>query len=225
MNISELKSKALSSLDGKWGLVVGLTFMYFMLTTVLVSGVEILLSGSFEAWNNSETKPLVADLTGVAISILLIPFYIGVYWFYLSLVRGEKPKIGDAFATYGDFKMSVKLLGTSVVSSFYILLWSLLLVIPGIIKTFSYSQMFYLLRDHPEYGINEAITESRKRMDGLKTRYFLMVLSFLGWAILASLTLGIGYLWLIPYYSATMAAFYNENIADNATEYPVEENS
>jgi uncharacterized membrane protein len=68
------------------------------------------------------------------------------------------------------------------------------------------------LKDHPEYTVLEAITESRKRMKGLKWKYFLMHLSFIGWGILCMFTLGIGLLWLIPYAGTTMAAFYNELI-------------
>lgn len=79
---------------------------------------------------------------------------------------------------------------------------------PGIIKAIAYSQTFYLLKDHPEMGILEAITESRKRMDALKGKYFLMVLSFIGWAKLSAITLGIGYLFLFPYFYTTLCAFY-----------------
>jgi len=104
------------------------------------------------------------------------------------------------------------------VQGIFVFLWSLLLLIPGIIKGLAYSQTFYLLKDHPEYTVLEAITESRKRMVGYKWKYFLLHLSFIGWGILCLISLGIGLLWLVPYYNATMAAFYNEIIADNKDE-------
>ncbi|HWJ79459.1 MAG TPA: DUF975 family protein, partial [Niallia sp.] len=78
----------------------------------------------------------------------------------------------------------------------------------------AYSQTLYLLKDNPDYGIFEAITESRRRMNGYKWKYFLLNLSFIGWGILGLFTLGIGYLWLIPYIYASNAAFYKNLIAD-----------
>lgn len=224
MKISELKTKALSSLEGNWGVAVGLTFIYFMLNTVLVSVVETTVSGAFGVWSDTKTMMVTAKLSNLAISMMLIPFYVGVYWFYLDMVRGKGPKIGDAFLTYNDFYSTLKLLGASIMQFVYTFLWSLLLVIPGVIKSIAYSQMFYLLRDHPEYSINEAITESRKRMNGLKTKYFLLILSFIGWSFLAMFTMGIGFLWLVPYFTATMATFYNENIADESTNLEAEAN-
>src|SRR5690606_11316295 len=92
-------------------------------------------------------------------------------------------------------------------------LWSLLLVIPGIIKSLSYSQAYFIIKDHPEMSVLDAITESRHRMNGYKWKYFLLNLSFIGWGILSILTLGIGLLWLVPYITASYAAFYNDLIA------------
>ncbi len=94
-----------------------------------------------------------------------------------------------------------------------IILWSFLFVIPGIIKGISYSQAFYLLKDHPEYTIFEALAESRRRMHGYKWRYFMLNLSFIGWGIVVSFTLGIGSLWLSPYLFTTQGVFYDKYIA------------
>jgi len=152
------------------------------------------------------------------ISIILIPLGIGVVWFYVNLVRGSLPKLEEIFFVYKDWKVFLKLIWVSIVQGIFVFLWSLLLLIPGIIKGLAYSQTFYLLKDHPEYTVLEAITESRKRMVGYKWKYFLLHLSFIGWGILCLISLGIGLLWLVPYYNATMAAFYNEIIADNKDE-------
>ena len=102
------------------------------------------------------------------------------------------------FTIYADWKTSLKLIGTSIVVSIFVFLWTLLLIIPGIIKSISYSQTFFVLKDHPEYSITEAITESKKIMQGYKWKYFLLNLSFIGWGILSLFTLGIGLLWLNP---------------------------
>lgn len=69
---------------------------------------------------------------------------------------------------------------------------------------------YYVLNDHPEYSLNQAITESRHMMAGHKMEYFILCLSFIGWFILSVITLGIGFLWLTPYFYTTKAAFYEE---------------
>ncbi|MGQ0440558.1 DUF975 family protein, partial [Bacillus sp. B-TM1] len=104
-----------------------------------------------------------------------------------------------------------------IVVNIYIFLWCLLFIIPGIIKSFSYAMTYFIINDHPEYSINQAITESRRMMDGHKMEYFILCLSFIGWFILSCITLGIGFLWLIPYFYTTSAAFYEE-IADEYYE-------
>ena len=80
-------------------------------------------------------------------------------------------------------------------------------IIPGIIKSFSYAMTYFIINDHPEYSLNQAITESRRMMDGHKMEYFILCLSFIGWFILSCITLGIGFLWLIPYFYTTSATF------------------
>ena len=97
-----------------------------------------------------------------------------------------------------------------ILNGVFIALWSLLFVIPGIVKSYSYSMAYYINLDHPEYNPTEAITESRRLMDGNKMRLFCLHLSFIGWAIVCFFTLGIGMLWLIPYMNAANAEFYQD---------------
>lgn len=212
ITISELKKQSLQCLKGNWGLAVLISFITFILAYIVPTIVEIILSGGFNAWFNQDTTPLGADVVNLIITLLLIPFSIGVYWFYLSLVRKNNPAFSTIFSVYKDGKTSIKLTGATIVVSIFVFLWSLLLIIPGIIKGIAYSQTVYLLRDHPEYSILEAITESRKRMYGHKWKYFLLGLSFIGWGILSVITIGIGFLWLVPYVSTSMATFYDQVI-------------
>ena len=212
MKISEIKKQSLQSLQGKWGLVVLLTFIMFSMYYILPSIVEIILSGGFSEWIDQEGTTATENIVEMIFTILLFPFSIGVCWFYLSLVRDNNPKISNVFAIYSDGKTSIKVIGATILQGIFVFLWSLLLIIPGIIKSISYSQTFYILRDHPEYTILEAITESRKKMVGYKWKYFLLGLSFIGWGILCLFTVGIGLLWLIPYYSTAIATFYKEVI-------------
>ncbi|TAH73808.1 MAG: DUF975 family protein [Anaerolineaceae bacterium] len=94
----------------------------------------------------------------------------------------------------------------------FVFLWSLLLIIPGIIASYSYSMTAFIMVDNPEYGALEAITASKKMMMGNKWRLFCLHFSFIGWNILSVLTCGIGHLWLVPYIEAANAAFYLELI-------------
>lgn len=93
-------------------------------------------------------------------------------------------------------------------------LWSLLFIIPGIVKAFSYSMTPFILEEHPELGANEAIDHSRAMMKGHKFDLFWLILSFIGWGFLCLFTFGIGYLWLIPYMGTSISAFYEDVKAD-----------
>ncbi|TDK60980.1 DUF975 family protein [Bacillus salipaludis] len=221
LSISEIKRQAKLSLKGKWGLGVLLTFVLFLLNFLLPTLVEMMMSGGPAEWIKQEDTSPGGSFVSTLITIALIPFTVGVYWFYLSLVRLKNPEISYAFSIYKDGKTSFKMIGVSILQGLFVFLWSLLLFIPGIIKSIAYSQTYYLLRDHPEYSVLEAITESRRRMNGYKWKYFLLGLSFIGWGILCLFTLGIGFLWLVPYVSTAMAAFYNEiiDIQDKDIEY------
>lgn len=93
-------------------------------------------------------------------------------------------------------------------------LWSLLFVIPGIVKSYSYSMAYFLKIDHPEYTATQAIDESRRIMNGHKMRLFLLDLSFIGWLILGSLCFGIGTLWVNAYMQASRAEFYRDLVGE-----------
>ncbi|WNF24191.1 DUF975 family protein [Mesobacillus jeotgali] len=218
LSISQIKKKSLATLKGKWGLGVALTFIVFLVTTIVPTILEILLSGGFSQWINQTETPVIADMVNLLISFLFIPLTVASYWFFLSIARWNDPKISEVFAVYKEWELSLKLIGTSILVGIFTILWSLLLIIPGIIKGLSYSQVFFLLRDNPQLSALEAITESKIRMKGYKWKYFLMNLSFIGWAFIAIFTLGIGFLWLTPYISTANATFYNELIAPQVHE-------
>jgi uncharacterized membrane protein len=86
----------------------------------------------------------------------------------------------------------------------------LLLIIPGIIAAISYSMTFYILADDNSLTAMEAIDKSKAMMEGYKLKYFYLSLRFLGWALLAILTFGIGFLWLAPYMMVASAKFYDD---------------
>ncbi|NLK63858.1 MAG: DUF975 family protein [Tissierellia bacterium] len=100
------------------------------------------------------------------------------------------------------------IISTMLLKDIYVFLWSLLLIIPGIIKSYAYRMVPYILADNPNLGADNAITLSSKMMDGNKFDLFVLQLSFLGWYLLGLLALGVGILFVNPYYNAAEAQLY-----------------
>ena len=101
-------------------------------------------------------------------------------------------------------------LGASLLVALFVFLWSLLLVIPGIVKAYSYAMTPYILHDNPEMGVSDSLRRSQQMMKGFKTKLFLLDLSFIGWLLLGFITFGIGLLWVCPYMATARAKFYEE---------------
>ncbi len=126
------------------------------------------------------------------------------YFVKLSQYKNTKGCYGFSFDS-----MNYKgIVSTMFLMNVYNILWTLLFVIPGIIKAYSYRMVPYILGDNPNIGANEAITLSRKMMDGNKFEAFVLDISFLGWYLLGLLALVIGMLFVNPYYDATCAQLY-----------------
>ena len=207
-----LRAAALTALEGKWTPAVLTTLVY-----MVISGI---FTGPYQVQNFERMKMLAAGNTtlpsGMAWSslwmlagmiLVLIPLIYGFYIVFLGTVRNQtEPKIEGLFE---GFKVNYgKIIGTMFLMEIYVALWSLLLVIPGIIKMYSYAMTPYILKDEPELGADAVITKSMAMMRGNKMKLFLLDLSFIGWALLAIITCGIGFLWLSPYMVSARAAFY-----------------
>ena len=150
---------------------------------------------------------LMSLICGTIIGSLLMPaIYLGFCLMYISMTNGVKPAVGDMFKRVGAFG---KALWLSIITGFFVMLWSLLLYVPGIIKGLSYSMGPYILSEHPEYTARQALNESKRIMSGHKMELFVMMLSFIPWFLLCGITLGFGYIYVVPYVSATVANFYN----------------
>jgi uncharacterized membrane protein len=142
-------------------------------------------------------------------SLLITPVTVyGLAVACLKSYRGEQLTVDNLF---DGFRKYVSTFGKMLLMYIYIMLWSLLFSIPGIIKSYSYAMTPYLICDHPDLGAEALICKSMKMMKGHKMKLFLLDLSFVGWWLLCILTLGIGLLWLIPYVQSARAAFY-ENL-------------
>ena len=137
--------------------------------------------------------------------------------YFMALTR-RTAEAKDIKAYFGTMKDGIKgKICLSIVYSLYSLLWAIV-PIANIIKPYSYAMTFYVKADHPEYTSNQAITASRKMMNGYKWKFFCVKLSFLGWDILSLFTAGILSYWIVPYKEATYAQFYEELKAVNAFE-------
>lgn len=189
---SELRARARDSLRGNWGKAIG----GFVLSLLLAAVVGLL----------NYLIPIVGNLIGILVSGSIS---LGMISFFLGIARKENPPVSEVFS---GFSLIIKAFCLYFMIGLFTFLWTLLFIIPGIIAAFRYSQAYFLLRDNPDIGVMEAITESKRLMIGHKWRYFVLQLTFIGWAILASITCGIGYLWLAPYISVTQAHFYDDLI-------------
>lgn len=211
---STLRKEALRHLDGSWGTFVLMTFLCAVISVIcqIPSQVSELL------FKLGTSTSLAVSLYALSFALLLclIPMTWSYTVSFLKHSRGESVEIGSIFSGYSDF---IRVLGTMFLQNLYTLLWSLLLIVPGIVKYFSYAMTPYILLDHPELQYNSAIELSMRMMRGNKMRLFMLYLSFIGWAILALFTCGIGFFWLEPYVEASVAAFYEDVRADYEANY------
>lgn len=193
MTNAELKSRAKSSLKG------------CRITAIAVEVLMALIIG---------VGQLLGLLAPVYMILVFGPICYGRRSYYLHLSKGERPGVGRMFSGFSNYGNTMLLNLMIMVFSF---LWSLLLVIPGVIKMLSYSMAFYILDENPDMTAGEALNRSKKMMDGHKMELFLLNLSFIGWVFLSIVTLGIGFLYTVPYMESTVAQFYQKlsGSADN----------
>ncbi len=206
MEIRDVKEHGFDALDGHWLKSIIFCLVNFLLTVAITWTWEIPLSGGYEQWRNDGTS-LNATIISILYLLIISPITYGYYIFFLYLVRNEKANLGAMFEGFYDYW---RVFLTLLLQGIYTLLWTLLLIIPGVIKGLAYSQTVYILKDFPDLSPNEAISRSREMMDGYKWHYFLFLLSFIGWFILSIITLGLFLLWLTPYMNSSMAAYYEQ---------------
>ncbi len=191
MTLSQTENKVLmaqarESLSGKWKLAIGTCLVYVLLTV----GIAYIPGIGF-----------IAQL------IVAGPLTVGISIFSLSIARNQEPKFDQLFEGFQNFGVT---LGTYLLMILFILLWMLLLIIPGIIASIAYSQVFYILAEDKNIGPMDALAKSKQMMQGNKWKYFCLGLRLIGLALLCVLTLGIGLLWLEPYANVSFAKFYDD---------------
>lgn len=227
---ADFRKIARNALKGKWGIAVLAGVLASMLGAISTSGPEIEFNLDGSGANASLTifgqqielnDQIIGILLGalgaiLALSLVMAAFYLivgsvvgaGYAKFNLDLVDGrENPEIATMFGYFKHWKTTTV---ASLLQTLYVMLWSLLFVIPGIYAGYGYAMTSYILAENPEISASEAIARSKEMMHGNRWRLFCMSLSFIGWDILCGFTFGIGYLWLTPYKQAATAAFYRE---------------
>lgn len=181
-----LMAEARESLRNKWGTAVTAFFIYLVISTILA---------------------IIPILGSIAIIIIDGPLVLGIAIFSLSISRNSESKINQIFDGFKNFGTSF---AAYVLTAIFTILWILLLIVPGIIASLSYSLTFFLIADNPGIDPLEAIRLSKKMMYGYKWKLFCLYFRFFWWFLLCFLTLGIGFLWLVPYVEVTKGKFYDD---------------
>lgn len=231
---ADFRSIARDALRGKWLIAVLVGLVAVLLGGGSNGGPEVKLnidaSGANATFNiagqtifstgGGLNSDIGAFLVGSAVYIMLAALVMAVIYmilgsiievgysrFNLELVDRRSAGFDHLFQYFTYWKTTFC---ARFLRGLYIFLWTLLFIIPGIIVSYSYAMTGYILAEHPEMTASEAIEASKEMMTGNRWRLFCLQFSFIGWSILASLTFGIGYLWLNPYKEAAKAAFYRE---------------
>lgn len=221
MEAKTLRARARANLAGNWGVSIGTT-----LVAALLGGLITGAGGGFNLELSEEIMyelpagllyllaayGSVASLLGFAAFIIGGVLQMGYAKFLLKQHDGEEVNFRDLFSQFDHFGTGFL---QNLLRGLYIVLWTLLLIIPGIIKMLSYSMTPFILAENPNLTASQAIDLSKQMMEGHKMDLFILNLTFIGWYLLNTLTLGIGSLWLNPYVNASYAAFYRELQAQN----------
>jgi len=199
MNRAELKALAKQQIKGN----IGILFVIML----IIAGISLV--GSY--------IPVVG---AIAVALITPVLSVGLCSVYLKLTKGVKPEISELFAHLKKFWYAFKV---SFLTGLFVSLWSLLFLIPGIVKAMAYSMAMYIVADQPEMSAREALKKSENIMQGHKMEFFVLQLSFIGWHLLGAVTFGLAYIYVLPYMSATVANFYNKiKPADLETYAPAE---
>ena len=215
MEIGIYRRIARDSLAGNWGRSILVAFVAALLGgTASTAGGSINLEDYQQLMQYEFLVPILKVLAVYTTIASIVSFILGgavqlgYCTYLLKQYDNSEPKFADLFSHFstnfgGGF--CLKLL-----TSIYITLWSMLLIIPGIVKAYAYSMAPYIMAENPHLTAGQCLAESQALMKGHKFELFLLDLSFIGWILLSALTLGIGSILLTPYTSAARTAFYRD---------------
>lgn len=208
MGIKGIKSEARAYLKGNWGTAIGSMFIMGLIVMAvnfivsMVTGMSALIQVLAVNYMENSEEAIVAMMSAffgsmgiifllsIIVGLVQQLLSVGYKWALLDLIDGKNYSIGSLFQGFN--RTSFKTIGLIIMIGIFTGLWSLLLVVPGLIKSYSYSQALNILKDNPEIGIMDAITASRKLMDGKKGKLFVLQLTFALWYIIPVIVLIVG---------------------------------
>ncbi|MDD5673513.1 MAG: DUF975 family protein [Chitinivibrionales bacterium] len=182
----DLMTSARAALKGKMGTPMAVFVVFFVITAAL-SGI-----------------PKVGWLIN---ALICGPLSLGLNIAFLAVARGGEMRFKQLFEGFNSFGNA---LAAYIVMTIFIILWTLLLIVPGIIAALGYSQTFFIMADNRNIDGLTALRKSKEMMRGYKTKLFYLCCRFIGWFLLGIITLGVGFLWIAPYFLASMAKFYDD---------------
>ena len=219
---SDIKMTARERLKGNWTIAIIISVIVAVLSrigTAIQEGVTIsyyftevypvILEGRLmEAMEMTSyyAPPFWTDGIVMLNTLLIVPLTTGVAFVFLNMMRGIKPQVKDAFSKYSIFG---KCILTDIYTSVIIALWTLLLIVPGIIAAYGYALVPYIICDDENLSVTETAILSKEMMNGHKMELFVLHLSFIGWSLLSIFTFGIlEIVYVTPYRNAAIAEFY-----------------
>ena len=221
MTYSDYRRVARENLAGNWALSVGVALVAGLFGSLLTGSGSFNIEVSQDVLQSlpESVLPLINILIAGISVLSLVQFILGgtVQLGYSQYLLKQHDRANfefyDLFSQFDRFGQGF---AQAFLRGLYTFLWSLLFVIPGIVKSYSYAMTPFIMAENPEMSANDAITASRQLMDGHKGELFTLELTFIGWSLLSALTLGIGSLFLNPYMNAARAAFYRDLTAPTA---------
>ncbi len=233
MTISYIKERARLALSERWGISIlaGLIASFFGATSFSGGGsIEFKFGEDTDVNTDVSMEDMLARLGITEDMLALIAYFLVVAAFIGLIVMVAKFIIGSAVGVgYAKFNLDLvdfrtpsvgtlfsrfRQMGTAIcanlLATLHVMLFMLLLIVPGIIVAFNYAMVNYVLAENPGFTASEALAESKRIMKGHRFKFFCLNLSFIGWSFLSVLTLGVGFIWLVPYVEASHAAFYRE---------------
>lgn len=230
-SITELKQEALQRLQGNWGMTILANFLYFVIVLVLGLIISIPINIAFRMakvpgfrpddilnednvnyimeniWEIFAGKTLNSLTSNVLQWFLVGPLTVGIIIFYVRFVNRNEIEIENLFEGYKNY---FKTVGIVAVYNIVVMIGLLFFIIPGIIFTYMFSQVLFIVAENPEIGVFDAMKQSAQMMKGHKLELFVFHLSFIGWIFLCILTCGLGIVVLTSYMTTALTCFYND---------------
>ena len=203
----DLMQMARNSLRGRWGGALGVGVLAYIITSF---PSQVLYSIGDSLIGNEQTLGLGLVLLTLSIVYGLVlcgPIIVGSSEYYLALFRRQEPRVTVLFHGFRIFGKSV---AVYLLTSLFIFLWSLLLIVPGVVAAYSYGLAYFVAADNPSIGPLDAIKRSKEMMAVHKWTLACLQGRFVGWVLLTVFTCGIALLWVYPYYQTSLAGFYED---------------